>query len=328
VSNLAQLHNSAEVKDALKRTENARLAYELSNGTTAEETNGFIARLRVAAHLSLVDVIGKVDADDLLRQMAAGTYSPENSQEVQSAFRNWTGYINLLLDYKSDIIVDDLLSFATAGFLARRPTEVRALLQSPLLRSKLTATLEHKEPEWVKRIKSDISTALLYLIRQENHQDIEQASRLIMQLSMDQASLEPQWLSMSTSSQRNALEILGLYHIAQAVIRISEFLLVGSIQDGQFLVTDIASEIRRLIVRAEEYLALSNELETLSWLNNVAIVLWRLRTDSIWVSGRGISELLDLLLSSLVEQGREQPIFSLLPSQQDALRSSLHAGTC
>ncbi|MCU0527450.1 MAG: DEAD/DEAH box helicase, partial [Elainella sp. Prado103] len=125
------------------------------------------------------------------------------------------------------------------------------------------------------------------------------------------------------NQKRDALKLIGFYHVAQAVLRTSEFLLVGSVTTDNRSVSDFAPELRRLLVRAEEFLEISSDTETLLWLKSVGISLVELRESSIWVQAKGISERVDRLLEELTEVGRSQPVFSLLPSQQDALRQSL-----
>jgi replicative superfamily II helicase len=52
-------------------------------------------------------------------------------------------------------------------------------------------------------------------------------------------------------------------------------------------------------------------------------LLARQRVDSIWVAASRMGPKVDQLLRVLVEAGRQQPIFTLLPSQHEALRSRL-----
>lgn len=288
------------------------------------DTSHAIAPLRVSAYASLVELIGGDQVDTLLRQLAIEDQVFTSVQDAEKSFEKWSAYLNSLEAADIQVSIDDLLSFATVGLLARRPTDVHMFLRKQFVRESLDSLSDKaRRLSWDERVRYDISLALLLLIRQENHLDIRAAGDVIRRLSDVQSEAEGAWLSSLTSQQRGATAMLGLYHLAQAVVRISEFLLSGAVESDGERITDLGPELRRLLVRAEEYLSLAGSLDIQLWLSEVAIVMWRLRADSIWIIGRGISERLDQLIDELVDAARSRPIFSLLPSQQEALRKSL-----
>jgi helicase len=324
---ITQLHDSTEIRALVQGVDEVRLARELGLEEGLQGIPNAVSRLRVAAYLSLSEVLGEGQVDNLLRQFSAEEDVADEEKSLM-IFRKWSSYISALLEASEQLTVEDLLFFATAGLLGKRPVEIRTILRRKVIRNALDSAIEESRRmgpvEWEDRVTIDVSTAMLLLIRQEDHRDVASAGRIISRLADAQHEVESKWLSLQSNPRRNAIVLLGLYHLAQAVTRTSEFLLAGSVTNGNGqTVTDFAPELRRLLVRAEEYLHLSGDLETLFWLNAVAIILWRLRTDSIWVAGRGISRRLDELLDELAGTGRERPIFSLLPSQQEALRKSL-----
>src|SRR5262249_39165078 len=116
--------------------------------------------------------------------------------------------------------------------------------------------------------------------------------------------------------------LLGFYHLAEAVRRVSEFLLAGTVTTNGRPVNDVLAELRRLLVRAEEYFALNGDSEKSLWLLAAGVGLVSLRESSIWIQSRGISEQIDRLLGELTQFGRPHPVFSLFPSQQEALRKA------
>ncbi|MEW5929617.1 MAG: DEAD/DEAH box helicase [Gemmatimonadota bacterium] len=322
MSTIERIHDSQEVHDLLYQIDTTRLAREL--GARREQAKPKTSRLRVAAVLSLAELIASKQVDGLLRQFVS-----EPRDEVVGAmasFRKWAGYIGSTIEAGDQINIPDLLCAAAAGMLARRPTEVRGILRGKEAREAVNAALENEgEVAWSERVRTNVSLALLLLVRQQHHGDVQYAGRVIDDLATHQKEIEAEWLSGHDDSSREATTLLGLYHLAHAVIRLSEFLLTGSVMssDGTHTLTDLKAELQRLLIRAEEYLSLSMDVELRLWLNSVVIVLWRVRTDSIWVTGKGISERLDQLLTELAKVGRERPVFSLLPSQQEAIRKNL-----
>jgi helicase len=322
MATIQEIHDSQEVYSLLREVDATRLAHDL--GADGERVRSKSSRLQVAAMLSLAELLGSKQVDDLLRQFIA-----DQRDEIPGAlacFRKWEGYIGSIADAEDPLSVADLLCAAAAGMLARRPTEVRGMLRGDQGRAAVDAALDDQQRiSWSKRVQETISLAMLLLVRQQHHEDVRLAGTVIGELAAQQKEIEAEWLADSENASREATTLLGLYHLAHAVIRLSEFLLAGSVRSagGAPIQTDLKAELQRLLIRAEEYLGLSMDVEVRLWLNSIVILLWRIRTDSIWVAGKGISERLDELLGELAKVGRERPVFSLLPSQQEAIRKNL-----
>jgi helicase len=320
---ISQLHNSKSVQDLVRTVDAACIEHDIGIEETQKTINTAIDRLRMAAYLALSDIIGEKHVDNLLREFAAekdNTFVPEGGT---AAFNKWSSYINALQCKNEPIPIDDLISFSAIGFLAKHPVEVRTKLRQNIVDDALSFSFEKVGSlPWIERVKTEINIGLLILIRQKSYQDVDSARTIIQKLALDQQVIEKEWLSTRQNPQRDAMVLLGLYHLAHSVIRLSQFLLAGSVEtDG--VITDFAPELRRLLTRAENYLILSADIDVLLWLNIIVVILWKLRTDSIWVSSKGISPRIDELLAKMSDAGREKPIFSLMPSQQDALRQHL-----
>lgn len=321
---LAELHDSAAVHALLRRVDTARLADELGAREYVTPDPDATSRLRVVASLAFAELLGEASVDQLLRTFAAEANGPAASKAQIASFRKWTGYINALLDAKIPPSLDDLFMFAASGLLARQPTEVRSILRQPLVRSSIRNQRDRaSELPWSERVRFNVSYSLLLLVRQEGRSDLIASGDGIRRVAEDQRAFESSWLRTQTNARRDATTLLGYYHLAQALERLSEFLLVGTLRSGNQVITDFEPELRRLLVRAEEFIGFGGDSETQMWLSCVSIILWRLRADSLWVTARGISERLDQLLDALTSSERERQVFSLLPSQQEALRQSL-----
>jgi hypothetical protein len=107
-------------------------------------------------------------------------------------------------------------------------------LRRPQVRAVIKA-LEQRtgEQDWPENVRRAIGTALLSLDQQEDHKDVSHAAELMRVLAVQQREIEGKWLTESADSSRDALELLCYYHVAQAVIRTSEFLFVGTVErDG------------------------------------------------------------------------------------------------
>lgn len=247
---IRDIHDSREVYDLLYKVDSHRLAREL--GADDRQARGKSPRLRVAAVLSLAELVATKQVDGLLRQFIA-----DQRDEVPGAvasFRKWVGYIGSVVESGDVISVADLICAAAAGMLARRPTEVRGILRGGEARAAVDDALEdRRKAPWSQRVRENISLAILLLVRQGNHEDVQRANAVISELAAQQKEIEAEWLANREDPSQEATTLLGLYHLAHAVIRLSEFLLTGAIKsaDGTDTVTDLRAELQRLLIRAE-----------------------------------------------------------------------------
>jgi helicase len=330
IDEITELHDSDEVKRLLLEVDATRLAGDLGadSSGTADDASGepahAAARLRVAAYVALTQAVGEEDIRDLLDRTSTIQGRQALEEQLRSVFGKWAGYIDALLDAGTGPTIGDLLFYAAAGFLARKPTDVRALLRQDSVRTTLESQIEGiADLYWPTRVRANISAALLFLIRQADYRDVRRARELMQILADDQKEIEAAWLEAKSEPQRDSLTLLGFYHLAHAATLTSEFLLAGSVEIRGRTLLDFGPEMRRLLVKAEEYLQMAGDPDSLFWLNCAAMLLWQLRATSVWSSGRGISERIDRLLGQIAGEGRDNPIFSLLPSQQDALEQRL-----
>lgn len=319
---LMSLYETAAITEILRSLDASKLAKELE-APFEEDAESASSALRIAAIAAVTDLVGEESLDSWLRQQGVPE-ATSNEESAKYLFGQWDGYLNALSEADELPDIDDLMLFSLSGLLARRAHEVRDFLRRPIPRGWLNELCSVISGlSWLERVRAWISSALLFIVRQESHADVQRAGDAMQQLATMQSEVEVQWLEGRENQKRDALKLLGFYHVAQAVLRTSEFLLAGSVTTDNRSVSDFAPELRRLLVRAEEFLEISSDAETLLWLKAVGISLVELRESSIWVQAKGISEGVDRLLEELTETGRSQPVFSLLPSQQDALRQSL-----
>lgn len=322
-ASLTRLSESAAVQLALRQVDSELLARELTGDANIFSGMDSVARLRVASIVSLNQLFAD-STNDFLHIVSLEPTRLPPAETAMPVFRKWAAYLDALFESGQNPSPDELLFFAASGTLANRQIEVRSVLREPQSRATLNSVSAETKPQnWIRWVRESISSAIVFLVMQDDHQDVAKAGLLIKRLSDNQKLFEDTWLQAVSRPSHNALCLLGLYHLAQAVSRVSEFLLIGSIGKNGRTVHDFAPELGRLLTRAEEYICASGDLETLFWLDMAGLSLIRLRSDSIWVQATGISERLDTLIMELASSGRHQPVFSLLPSQQEAIRQSL-----
>jgi hypothetical protein len=319
MSSLIPIFRTPETNKALREVDARTLDRQVNGRSNAIDRTTALNRLRVAAVTSFTELLGDRTVDAWLRTASAGPITPEPLAE--ECFASWQGFLNALGEVDSTPSIDDLFFFSIAGFLACKPHEVRDALRRPVFRTWLDGYLDALPRSlWIDRVRAYVSLAILLVVRQSNREDIEKGGAVLRQLAGFQRDTEARWLDQQENQKRDALTLLGFYHLAQSVIRVSEFLLSGTVSTNGRALPDVMAELRRLLVRAEEFLSLAGDSENTQWLVAASMGLVFLRGESIWIQSRGISQRIDQLLEELTQEGRPYPVFSLLPSQQEALR--------
>ncbi|AUB79890.1 DEAD/DEAH box helicase [Candidatus Thiodictyon syntrophicum] len=312
---LKDLYSTREVNELVSALDDARLVATLTAKPVERARPNAVGRLRIAAVAGLQDALFTADMDRMLR---GASTAPTAAAPDLTVFRTWEAYLEALSESGSSPSADDLLAYVAVGYLARRDTEVRAFLR------RLPGLPSTNEQPWPEQVREDIARALLSMACQGTRADLVEGNAIIDRLSAIQKDRDSQWLSSRNGSgRRDAFTLMGLYHLAQVAVRLSEYMLSGSVADASGDRRDLEPELKRLLTRAQDYLELAADPEALTWLQSVKVVAWRLYSDSIWKTAQGLYPRMNELLSALMAAGREHPIFSLMPSQQEALRESL-----
>ncbi|MFY0523504.1 DEAD/DEAH box helicase [Archangium gephyra] len=317
---LIQLSESQEVSTLLSKVDTAELAARLGIDVPAATPPNTEARLRVAAVTAFAQRLDELGGPDFLRNDIKAL-DAAHEHAWRSVFHKWTGCLSAMEAQGTPPSIDDLVLATASGLAARRQSDVRFMLHRPFVGTALARAVA-AQPMWDQRVRDDIGRSLLHLVRQRDHADVAASGEVIRSLMMNQRTAESQRFEQQ-STKAGAFGLLGLYHLAEATIRTSEFVLSGVAGNGEKKNRDFAPQLRRLLTRAEEYLELAGDPEALLWLTGVALVLECIRSDSLWTQARGISEGLDALVATITSNVREKPVFSLLPSQQEALRQHL-----
>lgn len=317
---LSDLHQNESVSSALRVARGRQLERAIGH-PGSDPMGGAVALLRVAAIASFGEMVGQHGVEVWFRPR--GPETRRILEQAKDCYWRWQGYLDALLEASQAPSLDDLLMFAVAGLIADRDHEVRDALRRPSGRT-WVANLEEDLASlpWIGSVRASIGASLLHVVRQEDHDDVRQGNAILRGLAEKQKTIEEDWLRYRHASHRDAATLLGMYHLAEAVLLTVRFLAEGSVEVDGRESNDYEAELRRLLVRSAEFLEFGRDGEAELWLRTVAAGLAHIRSSSIWVQGRGISSRIDRLLDELTSANRDRPVFSLLPSQERALRDS------
>jgi len=202
---------------------------------------------------------------------------------------------------------------AASGLLADAAAETRHhLAQFSLVPS--------NSDNWLARLAQNIATAFTLLVRKAGGwEDVETGLTLIETLRREQASFEPQFLDQTEDDlqTRNALTLVGFYHLAQLITTAGDYLKTGG--DGG---TQAGLRIDTGRRKAVESFQLSATPE----YTNFADLLWagcrELIRNSLWSHIEGLPDGVQQFGRLLLDHSNSKPVLELWPSQQEALRNS------
>jgi superfamily II DNA/RNA helicase len=277
-------------------------------------------RLAVAAHMATAAFFDDLSVDRLLSK-GVGEHE---ARLLESCVVSWRAYLeDLTSDAKNSAGSKDLVLFCACGMLSKQQNDVRNILRRGIFRRSVDEAYENtkrSELNWRSLCEAYVGFAVLLLVRQANHADVKAAADAISALIRLQKEQRQADSSASELAASN-LTVLSIYHLAQATIRTANYLSAGRANTEDERNTNFEPELRRLLLKAEEFMEAANAPEDLIWCRAIASILWTTFDESIWRQARGLSGSIDALIQELAS--RPNPIFSLLPSQQQALRDHL-----
>ncbi|GGF07972.1 hypothetical protein H1W37_19735 [Stappia taiwanensis] len=139
------------------------------------------------------------------------------SNQVEPAsrvFDRWLAYVVTAYPHRP-VELRDLFLMSTSALWARRPTELRHVLRlGPI--SAIIDLAASSDQGWPSRVREAVSRALMLVARQSGRGDVENARSCLNELRNLQRLAEVDWLKEAERPQQTALELLALYHCAQA----------------------------------------------------------------------------------------------------------------
>ncbi|NNH83559.1 DEAD/DEAH box helicase [Rhizobium laguerreae] len=251
----------------------------------------------------------------------ANVFSTSNQPPYEGTlqvFEQWQAYITAAEGSRKIELRDVLLATVT-GLASRRQVELRHLLNTEAVTHVLTD--DTRAHAWPRRVQETVSRALVLVARQAGRSDIDGAMARVQELSALQKTVEEDWLDTADRSDQSALGLLGLYHAAQATIVLTDYVLTGEYRGVRGRPVNVQTELSVLMGKAFEYAELSADPELTTWIKSIGMIIAKLRADTVWANGFNISQSIDALIRSI--SAREGPMYSMLPSQQDALAGNL-----
>jgi len=216
------------------------------------------------------------------------------------------------------IRADLILSFrlAISGLLGNHVAETRLELK------RFRITTSTSSSNWNEQVAENVFSAITLLVRKANGwDDIDVALSKINKLRQLQKEYENLYLNDKedkTNQVIAALELVGLYHLAQMVTITGEYL-----RDGANAVVRVRLQLDRHYERAVA--SFQSSKSTLHV--HLASLLWagcrELVQNSIWSHIDGLGEATRRFAQLLASKGNSKPVLELWPSQQHALSSGL-----
>ncbi|TQE99923.1 MAG: DEAD/DEAH box helicase [Spiribacter salinus] len=172
--------------------------------------------------------------------------------------------------------------------------------------------------DWRTRTWSTIADIWLRLIRKKGWEDRDTVLERIGELRAAQADLEAQHLASlpASTGKANALELIGLYHMAKAAEIFAEFITNGKV-DGRFQIQQMLDmHFDRVFAVCEDAQLL--DLEPVARLLEVCAS--QMARNSIWTVTRAVNSRVTKFVETLVDKGRgDRALFDVLPPQRRAL---------
>lgn len=210
------------------------------------------------------------------------------------------------------------LSFhlAVTGLVAERTAETRLELRRFILPPSTNASI------WRDHVAVNVLSAFILLVRKDDGwTDIDKALNSINKLRELQNEYEETYIRKQDEDAEqtvSAIELVGLYHLAQLITITGEYL-----RDGITAITQINIRIDRHHDRADSAFRAAEQ----PVLVHIADLLWvgcrELTQNAIWTHVNGLGEDAQRFARLLTERGRPNPVIELWPSQQRALKLNL-----
>lgn len=274
---------------------------------------------------SAVNERNAVNQIQILKEQIAPTF--------KRAFSCWRSLINL--DGKSGKISDEALRLITeepvcesipayhslalhlavCGILAQRTAEVR-------LELKKFEFKQDDDCDWYQlTIKYVIESFVLITRKDNGWEDIDQALHRISVLRSLQKQKEDEYIEKNEGDEKKlkeALKLVGVYHLAQMINLTGEYLQTGSpgLASSNIGLDRNHDKAIAALDASDEYL-----------MKHAADLIWigcrELLRNSIWTHAASLPTSVRKFIDLLSKRGRPNPIIELWPAQQEALYRNL-----
>ncbi|MGM5028328.1 DEAD/DEAH box helicase [Tardiphaga sp. 862_B3_N4_1] len=282
--------------------------------TSAATDDTSLIELKLGAMLEFERWVTAVEMNNIIAAPASGGSLAD--EQASAVFDQWLAYV-LAARGSRRIELHDLFLTTCTALWARRPTELRHVLGL----AQISDVIARKEDgSWADRVRHAITRALILIARQSGRGDIASARDSVNDLRALQTTMDRAMLESTDRREQTALGLLALYHTAQVTIVLSDYVLTGQVVGDRGQALSVVTELQTLLRKALEYATLTSDPELVTWTNSVTLIASKLRSDSIFASGANINQKTDALIRAF---SRDGAMFSMLPSQQEALSRNL-----
>lgn len=205
---------------------------------------------------------------------------------------------------------------AVTGLLAERSAETRLELR------RFDIPPHERPRDWRGHVIHRLFSAFVLLTRKDGGwNDVEQAIHMLHDLRSLQAEFEATYLDTQGEESEQtvaAVELVGLYNLAQLVSVTGEYLCTGVGGSAQTVMKLDRFHDRGKSAFASARSDLLAHLADLLWAGCQALV-----SNTIWTHVEGLGEGVKEFARLLAAKGQPSPVLELWPSQQSALGNSL-----
>lgn len=210
---LSQFYTEDSFGRALSETQ--ALSIVTSINPEIEFNTSVLSQLEVSAYAAFQDALGGEGLEGFLR---SERFDSSEHQSLGPVWKSAYDPLSALLDTprESRFSNETFLFFCSVALASEKPNAASQVLK------KYDLDWSVESDSWETTTLKSVGVALLSLVRQSNISDIELSKNQINTLAKQQRSSEKPWLDAQSS--RKAFSLMALYHIAQAVLKTSEYL--------------------------------------------------------------------------------------------------------
>ncbi|WP_223669850.1 DEAD/DEAH box helicase [Kangiella shandongensis] len=321
--NIRDIFPDFKINESIKSLDHGLLQSAIYGEEISDEEIDNKQELLTVLRIEASNLLGDTGLEQFLIDI--GRTNIIDREDQQKLFLGWELLLDSSLEFDSDLDLEDVLHLVISGYYSRNLSRLKSCIESSKVEYAIHSELiESKNKSWEERVKITTTCALLYIVSQSNYDEIRKTQNIIDELADIQEEYEGEWLqNFNLTRTKKAAEAAALYHIAYAVKITSDYLLTGIAKDSSDENVDFLAYLNVILNRADNYLAISDNFELLSWSKLVGGILLLLHRNSIWFRVDTTGNYIKSFIEELTDSDREGNIFSLLPSQQDVLKDRL-----
>lgn len=206
--------------------------------------------------------------------------------------------------------IKQALKLLTYSYMGEKGEDMKRLLNENNLFWEIPL---EQEKNWDARLFMKTYLAILHLIRKKSWADLNNVSRLIVELRTEQQEYEKNYLESigPEFQQGSALELASFYHLAKCVELIGQFMLQGT-------PNDITDQLDFHFDKAIAYCQGAKVIELDLILRMLKATFRKMIQNSVWTVARRINSRVTKFIK-LITEDETKPVFELMYPQRVAI---------